>query len=113
MVWKVRLKPEYGRSGSLVYAELARVKGVDGEDVPVRAVTLRRRRPHVGVGPAVIAQHKRPGRQALPAGGTGPARKLRYLPTEADDGPVPKAATSRRVRVEARNGEALGLGREA
>ena len=108
-----QVEPEYGRSGSLVYAELARVKGVDGEDVPVRAVALRRRRPHVGVGPAVIAQHERPGRQALPAGGTGPARQLRYLPAEADDGPVPKAAASGSVRVEAGNGEALGLGREA
>ena len=108
-----QVEPEYGRGGSLVYAEVGCVKGVHGEDIAVPAVTLRRRRPHVGVGPRVIAQHERPGRQALTPGGTGPARKLRHLIAEADDGPVPKAAGSGRVRVEARNGETLGLGREA
>ena len=108
-VWNARLKPtKAGETSSLSRA--FHVERVDGEDVPVRRVALRRGRAAPRLLAVVVAHMERALGQLAAAAGA--ARELGRAGRQVDEQPVPEAAVRGRVGIEAGDHEALRLLRE-
>ncbi len=109
---EAQVEARHGRRDLVVDIQRVHVQRVHREHVAVRRVPGRRGRAAEVLGPVVVAHVERPLGQAGAVRAGRVRLEFGHRGGNAEHDPVPETRTGRRVRVEAGDREALGLGRE-